>query len=259
MTTANRNHLTIARIIKRTLLVILALLVVGVIGFFVWANLAMGPMAEAQPALQSDAQVQVTTERWLEFTPLKRTPTTGLIIYPAARVNPRSYAPAAHTIAAGGYEVIIVPMPSNFALFAPNRAADVIAAFPQIEHWVVGGHSLGGAMAARFARINSALLDGMVLWAAYPGGNDDLSATDLAVSVIYGSADALTPPQDVDAVRQLLPADTRYVLIEGGNHAQFGWYGDQGGDNPASISRDDQQAQIIQATLDLLELVDSRR
>jgi hypothetical protein len=50
----------------------------------------------------------------------------------------------------------------------------------------------------------------------------------------------------------LLPPDTQWTAIEGGNHAQFGWYGPQSGDHPATISRTAQQARTVRATIDLL-------
>jgi hypothetical protein len=63
-------------------------------------------------------------------------------------------------------------------------------------------------------------------------------------------------PDKITGSAHFLPADTTYVVIDGGDHAQFGWYGPQAGDNPAEISRDDQQAQTVQATVDLLAKLD---
>ena len=42
--------------------------------------------------------------------------------------------------------------------------------------------------------------------------------------------------QEVLGAAPLLPPGTRFIPIEGGNHAQFGWYGDQNGDNPVSYT-----------------------
>jgi len=209
-------------------------------------------MPEALTALQSDARVEVTTDRWLVFRPRSQDPAAGLIFYPGGRVDPRSYTPAARAIAAEGYLVVVVPMPLNLAVFAADRAAQVIAAFPEVDRWVVGGHSLGGAMAARFAHGHPSAVQGLVLWAAYPDVTDDLSAQDLAVTSIYGTLDGLTASDEIAASRSLLPPDSRWVAIEGGNHAQFGWYGPQPRDNQATISREAQQQQIIEATVELL-------
>lgn len=107
-------------------------------------------------------------------------------------------------------------------------------------------------MAARFAYQNPSAVQGLVLWAAYPVTTDDLSRSGLSVVSISGTLDGLSTPGDIAASRPLLPADTIWVAIDGGNHAQFGWYGAQPGDNAASISRESQQAQIVAATAALL-------
>jgi pimeloyl-ACP methyl ester carboxylesterase len=228
------------------------LLVLVLAGFVAWASIPSSPMPEALTALPSDAQVEVETEPWLIFHPTGREPSVGLILYPGGRVDPRAYAPAAHAIAAQGYLIVIVPMPLHLAVFGAERASQVQAAFPQVRHWAIGGHSLGGAMAARFAYRHPGTVKGLVLWAAYPAASDDLSSQNLAVTSIYGTQDGLATGEKVAASRPLLPADTRWVAIEGGNHAQFGWYGPQQGDNPATISREVQQQQVVAATLDLL-------
>jgi hypothetical protein len=237
---------------RRWWLLLVVLPVLATLGFVAWASLVPAPLPEALAALQSDGQVQVETGRWLVFQPRHERPTTGLILYPGGRVNFRAYAPAARAIAAEGYVVVIVRMPLNLAVFAPERAAEVLRAFPDVRRWAIGGHSLGGAMAAHFAYPHPDLVQGLVLWAAYPASGDDLSARDLTVVSIYGTRDGLATLDKIEASRSLLPATTRWIAIEGGNHAQFGWYGPQAGDNAASISREAQQAQIVEATLELL-------
>jgi len=230
-------------------LVVVLLLAAG--GFVVWAETPLGPMPEAVAALQSDAGVTVQTEPWLLFAPADKTPTVGLVFYPGGRVDPVSYAPAARSIAAQGYLVVIPPVPLNLAVFAPDIAADVIAANPAIKRWFVGGHSLGGAMAASFAYNNPDAVDGLVLWASYPAGSSDFSQRpDFPVLSAYGSADMGL--EGIEASRSLLSSTTQWVAIDGGNHAQCGWYGPQPGDNPAAISREDQQAQLIAATVGFL-------
>jgi pimeloyl-ACP methyl ester carboxylesterase len=238
------------------LLVVLLVPALGVGGFVFWAEMTPAPMPEALAALESDSLVRATTDRWLAFQPANEQPTAGLVLYPGGRVDPRSYSPAARAIAGEGYLVVIVPMPLNLAVFAADTAADVIAAYPDVSPWAIGGHSLGGAMAARFAYGHPAEVQGLVLWAAYPDSSNDLSSRDLAVTSIYGTLDGLATTEKIYASRPLLPPTTEWVAIEGGNHAQFGWYGPQSGDNPPSISRQEQQRQVIEATLELLASID---
>jgi predicted alpha/beta-hydrolase family hydrolase len=240
------------RIVKRVLVILLVVLLVAVAGFAAWAYTPLGPLPEATAALQSDAAVQVTMSPWLTFTPAGTQPTTGLIFYPGGRVDARSYAPAARAIAAQGYLVVIVPMPFNLAVFRPSAAEAVIAAHPEIEQWAIGGHSVGGAMAANFAYTHPNAVQGLALWAAYPAGNNSLADRQIAVVSTYGTADGLATSDKIDASRALLPSGARYVPIDGGNHAQMGWYGPQGGDGVASISREAQQTQVVNATLSLL-------
>jgi dienelactone hydrolase len=138
------------------------------------------------------------------------------------------------------------------AIFGINRAEAVIETFPAIQTWAIGGHSLGGAMAAEFAQSHPAQVSGLVLWAAYPGESNDLSQSELAVLSISASEDGLATPEKINASRELLPESTRFIEIQGGNHAGFGRYGAQSGDGVATLSPADQQAQIIDATLDFL-------
>ena len=238
---------------KKWLWLVLLVPVLAFSGFIGWAETGPGPMPEAQMAMQSNAQVQVTNSPWLTFQPVDVQATTGLIFYPGGRVDPRAYAPAAQAIAEQGYLVVIVPMPLNLAVLSPNRAEAVITAHPEIQHWVVGGHSLGGAMAANFAYEHPGQLEGLALWASYPASNDDLSTSNLKVVSIYGTQDGLATAEKIEASHALLPANTQWVAIEGGNHTQFGWYGPQSGDNPASISRQKQQQEVVAATLGLLK------
>lgn len=244
------------RIILIVVLVLLAVLLAGGLGFVIWASNPLPAMPEAIAALESDAAVTVTQDDWITFAPTGAAPATGLIFYPGARVDPRAYAPPARALAEAGYTVVIVPMPLNFAIFGINRATEVIAANPQITEWALAGHSLGGAMSAAFIDGNPGAVDGLVFWAAFPAQNNDLTdQPDLAVSSIYGTLDGLATVEEVLAGKPLLPPTAAFVPIGGGNHAQFGSYGDQPGDNPAIITRAEQQAQVVAATSALLQQI----
>jgi dienelactone hydrolase len=230
-------------------------LAVAAAGFVLWASNPARPDEAAIAALASDSSVGVESGQWIEFRPIGVEPNAGLVIYPGGLVDARAYTPAAHTIAAQGYLVAIVPMPLNLAVFAPDRARDVIAAHPEIKRWAVGGHSLGGSMAASFANGHPDLVRGLVLWASYPAQWDDLSRSGLAVVSIHGSRDGLSTGDKIAASRPLLPPETVWVEIRGGNHAQFGSYGIQSGDNPAEVDWASQQAQAVAATVSLLKRI----
>jgi hypothetical protein len=240
---------------QRFKVIIVVLLAITIVlgGFVVWAETPPAPMVEAYEALESDSTVIVSTKDWIIFQPVIQNKSVGFIIYPGGRVDFRSYAPMAHRIAAEGYLVVIVRMPLNLAVFGVNIASDVIEAYSQISSWVIGGHSLGGTMAAQFAYENPSKVKGLVLWAAYPASGTDLSQNSLIVTTIHGSNDGLVSSSQIEDSLELLPVSTSRIEITGGNHAQFGWYGNQGGDKAATISREEQQSQIFKATLQLLE------
>lgn len=179
----------------------------------------------------------------------------GLIIYPGARIRPESYAPQGQELAAMGVPVFIPALTLNLAILDQEAAIPIIEGNPEIEQWVIAGHSLGGAMAARLA--DRGLVEGLVLWAAYPEESIDLSDDPVAVASVYGTRDLVATPDEVLAAGPRLPASTRFVAIDGGNHAQFGWYGDQRGDGEATISRDEQQDQAVAAVLAVVERVET--
>ena len=231
----------------------LAVILIGLISFTIWASAAAPAQDFALEQLSSTNEVNFElVNDWLVFMPTDESATTGLIFYPGARVDPKAYAFSANQISADGFLVVIVPMPLNMAIFGIDRAEEVIQTFSEIDNWAIGGHSLGGAMAAEFAGQHLNEISGLVLWAAYPAGSNDLSQSDLSVLSISASLDGLATPEKIDASQPLLPGSTLYVEILGGNHAGFGFYGAQSGDEEAIISQMDQQTQIINTTTEFL-------
>ena len=222
---------------------------IAVMGFVLWASSALGPEPEAMAALRSDDHVTVNLDEYIVFQPARKT-STAFVFYPGGRVDYRSYAAPLRRIAAEGYLVILLPVRLNLAYFDINAADRAIASFPEIRHWVVGGHSLGGVAAAAYAGSHDNL-DGVVFWASYPA-NDTLKDMDLRVLSIYGTLDR-SGVDSFEASHANLPSTARFVVIDGGNHAQFGDYGFQPGDNEATISRAEQQKQAVEATVKFLK------
>ena len=221
-------------------------------GLVVWASLTRAPMPEALAALRGGERVSVTMKPWGIFAPRGARPKIGLVIYPASRVDWRSYAPLALAIAREGILVIVVPMPFNLAALDVDRARSIFPTFRWIRAWAIAGHGEGGAMAARFAARHPSEVRALVLWAARPGAGDNLSASRISVLSVSANRDGLVTPLVVRGSAWLLPAATRWVTILGGNHSQFGWYGDQWRDGTALISRPEQQAKTARATVEML-------
>ena len=238
--------------IKTFLLALAVVIGTVVIGFLIWALNPLEASPEALAALESDANVTVTEGNYVTFMPANSQPTQAFVFYPGGRVDHRAYAVPLRKIAEQGVLVILLPVRLNLAFFEIDAADKAIPDFPEIRDWVVGGHSLGGVAASLYAKENDDL-DGIVYWASYPS-DDSLKNTEMEFASIYGTLD--NSLESIEASSSLLPSATKFVAIEGGNHSQFGNYGLQPGDNEAAISREEQQAQAVDATVGLLKLLE---
>ena len=173
---------------------------------------------------------------------------TLFIFYPGGLIRPQAYEWLGIALAPLGVRTVIVKMPLNLAVFAPERASKVLDSLePQYQYVVIGGHSLGGAMAARYAYRHASTLDGLILMAAYPAENNDLSNATLKTLLLAAEYDGLVSPQEIETRAALLPKDTRFLLIEGAIHSFFGRYGPQRGDGVPKTDRADAEAQIMGA------------
>ncbi|MBN2107308.1 MAG: alpha/beta hydrolase [Deltaproteobacteria bacterium] len=218
------------------------------------------PLAEATAAMNDTALVDVSSvyvSSWLAsyyvFKPKTVTATEGLIIYPGAMIDSRAYAVIAQAIAQQGILVAIIPMPLNLAILGYDRANKPIEKFTGIQTWTISGHSLGGAMACKYAVNHLDKVDGMVLFAAYPDSADRLDGTSLPVLSLYATNDGLTSLDDIESSRAMLPADADFYEIVGGNHSYFGYYTpSSSGDGTATITRADQTSQIVNETVNFI-------
>jgi dienelactone hydrolase len=166
----------------------------------------------------------------------------GIILYPGGLVGPESYAPLARLMAMSGHRTVIVKMPLNLAFTGVDRANDVLLAYPE-EPFVIGGHSLGGTMASRYAASHPERVLGTFFLASYPDQKGSLKEKTIPVLSLIGSRDGVVNSSAYEMARQYLPDNTVYLKIPGGNHAQFGSYGAQKGDQPAAIPPGDQWQQ----------------
>lgn len=240
--------------------VLRAIFLIGLASLLVWgiqwATYARPPLPEAVEALVSDDLVTVDFEPWLTFYPTNTAPTTGFIFYPGGRIDPQGYAPLMREITTAGYLVVVPEMPLNMAPFNPNIADEIQAQHPEVEHWVIGGHSVGGTIAAQYTYRHPDQIDGLVIWASYPANNTKLDDFSLPVTLIYGSLDPRVNTVSIAERQALLPPDCQFVRIEGGDHHQFGAYEITPEEHHATISMPAQHQQIIEATLAVLSQVE---
>lgn len=224
--------------------------------FTLWGVIAYQSWGVGSNLLTTDERIEVAdTKTAIHFVPRRGATGTGLVFFSGALVDPEAYVPLARRIAERGHVVAIIRIPfrGGFNLAdtgeVMGRGRVAMAKHPSIQRWAAGGHSKGGFFAAHFAhrhpdRINALLL----LGTAHPR-ELDLSQSPFAVTKIVASRDGLATPARVQGAAGNLPPDTTWVHIEGGNHSQFGYYGFQPGDRPATIGREEQQRQVLDAML----------
>lgn len=216
---------------------IAAILLVMVIGCGVYVNDYYPADSVAVAAMAGNETVRVEqVENMTVFSP--ETPSVGFLFYPGGKVEHTAYAPLMMALAEQDVLCVLVEMPFRLAVLDSNAADGIPQRFPEIDTWYIGGHSLGGSMAASYAGDNAEELEGLVLLAAY--STKDLTGTQLDVLSLYGSMDGVLNREKYESYRGNLPSTTTETVIEGGNHAFFGSYGPQDGDGEAAISAEEQ-------------------
>jgi len=223
---------------------------VGIIGFLIWASNPLGPM-DIVDEIINQSETKVIEDK--EFYRIGEMSKTGLIYYPGARVHPKSYIPLGIDLAGEEITTFISKMSLNFAVFSPNKALEIIRNNPEIKEWFIAGHSLGGAMAAKVVYENPGRFKGLILNASYPAENNSLKDKNIKVMSIYAEKDGLATVDKIDNSKNYLPSDTEFVFIEGGNHAQFGYYGPQNGDLEAEISRKEQFEIVVKEITEFIK------
>lgn len=197
-------------------------------------------------AFQSDDTVTVEQiEGAVVFMPKEAK--EGFIFYPGGKVAHEAYALLMNAYAKEGIACILLEMPLDLAVFDMNAADEYRDMYSEIEDWYVGGHSLGGAMAASYLEKHVEEYKGLILCASY--STIDFSDTDLKVVSMYGSNDEVLNIKKYEECRTNLPDDFAELIIEGGNHAFFGTYGLQEGDGTATIENSSQIAIAVEFTI----------
>ena len=223
------------------LVALVSLIVILAGGFYVYTLDYYRADAKAQEVFIASGESVPGKGGMTVFRPKDGTPrTAGLVFYPGGKVEAKAYAPLLQSLASKGIASVLIKMPFNLAVFGISAADRVYAAFPEITDWFLAGHSLGGAMASQYANNNEDRLSGLILLGAYP--LNDAATPTLA---LYGTFDKGVDQEKLQGVSSL--------EIKGGNHAYFGDYGEQKGDGTATITREEQQRQAVEAMTAFIE------
>lgn len=221
-------------------------------------SLTYEPLDEAQAVFQHDTKITIEQLKdGYRFEPVGREVIQpDIIFYPGGLVEPESYAPFAKRMAEKGHRVYIASMPLNLAVFGQNKADAFISEHPG-NRYVIGGHSLGGVFAARYASEHADVIDGVYFMASYADDGGKLNGLKISALQMTGTQDGVLDRTEWEAARANLPADTTYVDIAGGNHGQFGSYGFQKGDNEASLTPEEQLIEVTEAMDLWIQAIDS--
>lgn len=228
-------------LVKKIMIAITILILLCAAIFLVWTQMTY--KAVSVPAIKMDSNYMDEGD-WIIYG--NEDSSVGLILYPGAKVEPNAYAYLAQELSKNNMLVVIPNVLLNLAIFDYSKADEIIGNYKEVN-WIVGGHSMGGAAAAMYADANLDKVKGVILLGSYSAENDNLSKSRLPVLSISGSYDGLSTPEKIDDRKENLPTTTEFFEIMGGNHAQFGVYGEQSGDKEADISVKEQQDKIVES------------
>lgn len=215
--------------------------------FFIWSQDTLEAIDANQIEIEDAVQAE---DGWYIYRAASAD--KGLILYPGAKVEPEAYAYLAQELSKQNITVAIPSVRLNLAILDVSKADEIIEKEDSLE-WYISGHSMGGAAAAMYADQHLDSINGLILLGAYAASNDHLKESNLPVLSISGSEDGLSTPIKIDENSSNLPEKTEFIEIPGGNHAYFGVYGSQSGDNEAQLTVSEQQEIIIELIVDWLQ------
>ena len=218
-------------------------------GGFIFLNIHYSAEERAVEAFSKQGGVKVTEIDGGYFIDGKGDK-TALIFYPGAKVDSEAYMPLMEKIADSGVDCFLLKMPMRIAILDSNAADKIIENY-NYDKWILSGHSMGGMIAASYCAEHENV-DGAALLAAYPIKK---IPDGKAVLSVYGTEDKVLNSEAYKKAAELFPKDFTEVVIEGGNHARFGNYGEQSGDGKATISSEEQQKQTANAVIKFAETI----
>ncbi|HDR7624261.1 TPA: alpha/beta hydrolase [Bacillus mycoides] len=221
---------------KIVLYSLLGILLMGSITFFVWSQFTYKPTKEALSLVDDKKE-----EDNIVFG--QKESKIGIIFYQGAKVEAEAYSYLGEALAKDGHVVVMPKLPLNLAILGINVVDSVIEKYPEVQKWYVAGHSMGGAMISKYAFQHEDKVDGIIFLGSYPA--EDFSTKSLPMLSIYGEVDALATVEKIENNKKLMSKNATMHMIKGGNHAHFGMYGEQKGDNASLITSKAQQDETV--------------
>jgi hypothetical protein len=221
---------------KIVLYSLLGILLMGSISFFVWSQFSYKPTKEALLLIEDKKD-----EDHIVFG--EKDAKIGVVFYQGAKVEAEAYSYLGEALAKDGHFVVMPKLPLNLAILGINEVDSVIEQYPEVQKWYVAGHSMGGAMISKYAFQHEDKVDGIIFLGSYPA--DDFSTKSIPMLSIYGEVDALATVEKIENNKKLMSKNTTMHMIKGGNHAHFGMYGEQKGDNASLITAKAQRDETV--------------
>ncbi|PDY35957.1 alpha/beta hydrolase [Bacillus wiedmannii] len=215
---------------------LLGILLMGSIAFLTWSQFTYKPTKEALSLVDDKKD-----EDNIVFG--QKDAKVGVIFYQGAKVEAEAYSYLGEALAKDGHFVVMPKLPLNLAILGINAVDSVIEQYPEVQKWYVAGHSMGGVMISKYAFQNEDKVDGIIFLGSYPA--DDFSTKLIPMLSIYGEVDALATVEKIENSKKLMSKNTTMHMIKGGNHANFGMYGEQKGDNASLITSKVQQDETV--------------
>jgi hypothetical protein len=227
----------IVKIIKRVWFTIAIL-------FTIWLFYSYQAKNVPDSYLETSAEISVKdSDDYFLFEPKQKFDKV-FIFFPGAMVDPKAYVPLCRKISENGIKVYLVKMPWRLASkgYEIPKQLDLFA--DKTKTYILSGHSQGGKMAAQFQKL-------ILIGTTHPR-DISLAESKIPIMKIYGSEDGIADEKTIFKNKAKLPPNTKFIKIEGANHAQFGYYGFQLGDDSATISREKQQEETLRHILNFI-------
>lgn len=234
--------------------ILLAVVVVALGGMALLYAVDGRPLPEADAFLSGeDYSVTAGDDGSFVFRPA-RPDGRGIVIMHGALIRPKSYANTAAFFARRGYTVLL---PYGGWLRLPISAVDrTVARLAEfdVDRWYLIGHSLGGMASLELLRAGANDVHAVAIW----GSGMPFDYTDIKTPMLFlwGDDDGILPDERLQSVKDNLPAGTRYVTVEGGNHRNFAMYSHQFFDNDGSLDWREQTALANEQTLEFFARYD---